>query len=335
MKKERKMDRFMYGIIGLFFLALTFPRTGFPSERTDKFPQEPVRIIVGFKIGGVTDVRARMIQPFLQEAFGVTVIVENMDGSGGGIAANFVKKQKPDGYTLMVVQMPSAVALRHTIGQKFDYLKDFKPIYEFSNKDFNFFSVRPDSVVKTIEDLIKTAKDRKITASLAGYGSNAHVVLAMFSDMVKPKQLVIIPCASSTESMTQVVGGHVDFCVTATGGAVYKMIQEGKARPLAIAADVRLSFMPQVPTFKEKGYNLSMEGSFGVVAPVGVPDDIVKAVESAFEKATGNDRFLDVCKKQGVIAAQVGSQEFTKRTAYWQDLVDRVAKPLKETMEKQ
>jgi tripartite-type tricarboxylate transporter receptor subunit TctC len=320
-------------LLSLVSLVFVFPGAGIAAEK--KFPAEPVRIIVGFKVGGLTDVRARMIQPFLQEALGVPVVVENMDGSGGGIAANFVKKQKSDGYTLMVVQMPNAVALRHTMGQKFDYIKDFKPIYEFSNKDFNFFSVRPDSAIQTIDDLVKATRERKVTVALAGYGSNSHVTVAMFSELVKPKNLVIVPCASSSESMTQVVGGHVDFCITATGGAVFKMVEEGKVRALAIAADSRLASMPQLPTFKEKGYNLSMEGSFGVVAPAGVPNEVVKIIEAAFDKATKNEKFIDTCQKQGVVSSQIGSEEFTKRTAYWQELVDSVAGPLKETMDKQ
>ena len=105
---------------GIILLALIFglAGTGFAAE---KYPSEPVRIIVGFKVGGIVDVRVRTLQPFLQEALGVTVVVENMEGSGGGIGANFVKKQKPDGYTLMAVQMPSAAALRYTMGQKFYY----------------------------------------------------------------------------------------------------------------------------------------------------------------------------------------------------------------------
>ena len=170
-------------LLAILSLIFVFTGTGFAA---DKFPSEPVRIIVGFKVGGIVDVRARTIQPFLQEALGVTVVVENMEGSGGGIGANFVKKQKADGYTLMAVQMPSAVALRYTMGQKFDYVKDFKPLYEFSNQDNNFISVRADSAVKTIGDLVKLSKERKVTVALAGYGTNSHIAAAMFAHLVKP-----------------------------------------------------------------------------------------------------------------------------------------------------
>ena len=319
---------------GIILLALIFglAGTGFAAE---KYPSEPVRIIVGFKVGGIVDVRVRTLQPFLQEALGVTVVVENMEGSGGGIGANFVKKQKPDGYTLMAVQMPSAAALRYTMGQKFDYVKDFKPIYEFSNQDNNFISVRTDSPVKSIDDLVKVSKERKVTVALAGYGTNSHIVAAMFAHLVKPKQMVIIPCTSSTESMLQVVGGHTDFCVTSTGGAVFKMVQEGKVRGLAIAWESRTKSMPQVPTFKEQGYDILLEGAYGIVAPAGMPADIIKTVESAFDKATRNEKFVEACNKQGLVSAQIGSAEFTKRTAYWQDLVAKVSVQLKETMEKQ
>jgi tripartite-type tricarboxylate transporter receptor subunit TctC len=319
---------------GIILLALIFGFAG-TGLAAEKYPSEPVRIIVGFKVGGIVDVRARTLQPFFQEALGVTVVVENMEGSGGGIGANFVKKQKPDGYTLMAVQMPSAAALRYTMGQKFDYVKDFKPIYEFSNQDNNFISVRADSAVKTIDDLVKLAKERKVTVALAGYGTNSHIAAAMFAEKVKPKQMVIIPCASSTESMLQVVGGHTDFCVTSTGGAVFKMVEDGKVRGLAIASESRTKSMPQVPTFKEQGYNVLLEGSYGIVGPAGMPADIIKIIEKAFDKATRNEKFIDACNKQGVVSAQIGSEEFTKRTAYWQDLVAKVSVQLKETMEKQ
>ena len=321
-------------IFGLVLLLLAFGLAG-RGLAGEKYPSEPVRIIVGFKVGGIVDVRARTLQPFLQEALGVTVVVENMEGSGGGIAANFVKKQKPDGYTLMAVQMPNAAALRYTMGQKFDYVKDFKPLYEFSNRDNNFISVRADSPVKSIEDLVKLGRDRKVTVALAGYGTNSHIVAAMFAQATKPKQMVIIPCASSTESMLQVVGGHTDFCVTSTGGAVYKMVEEGKVRGLAIASESRTKSMPQVPTFKEQGYNIVLEGSYGIVGPAGMQADIIKTVEKAFDKATRNEKFIEACNKQGVVSAQIGSQEFTKRTAYWQDLVENISIQLKETMEKQ
>ncbi len=325
-----KINKLTFCVI-LFLLAIGFTGTGFAQ----KYPTEPVRIIVGFKVGGITDVRARLIQPFLQEVLGVTVVVENMDGSTGGIAANFVKKQKPDGYTLLMVNMPTSIALRYTIGQKFDYVKDFKPIYEFSNKDFSFVSVRPDSAIKTIDDLAKVAKERKVTAAMAGYGGNSHIVVAMFAAMVKPKQLVIVPTASSTEAMTMLVGGHVDFSVTSTGGAVFKMLEEGKVRALAIASDSRLASMPQVPTFKENGYNLMLEGSYGVVAPAGMPSEVVMILERGFDKAARNEKFVEACKKQGITASHIGSEEFAKRMAYWQELVGKVAGPLKETMEQQ
>jgi tripartite-type tricarboxylate transporter receptor subunit TctC len=328
----RGIKKLQFSGLVLLVLAFGLGETGFAAE---KFPSEPVRVIVGFKVGGIVDVRVRTIQPFLQEAFGVTVVVENMEGSGGGIAANFVKKQKPDGYTLMAVQMPNATALRYTMGQKFDYVKDFKPVYEFSNKDNNFISVRADSPMKKIDDLVKLGKERKVTVALAGYGTNSHIVAAMFAHAVKPKQMVIIPCTSSTESMMQVVGGHVDFCVTSTGGAVFKMVEEGKVRGLAIASESRTQSMAQVPTFREQGYDIVLEGSYGIVGPAGMPAEIIKIIEKAFDRATRNEKFIEACNKQGVVSAQIGSEEFTKRTAYWQDLVAKISGQLKESMEKQ
>ncbi len=94
--------------------------------------------------------------------------------------------------------------------------------------EFHREMVRADSAVKKTDDLVKLSKERKVTVALAGYGTNSHIVAAMFANLVKPKQMVIIPCTSSTESMLQVVGGHTDFCVTSTGGAVFKMVEEGK-----------------------------------------------------------------------------------------------------------
>ena len=93
--------------------------------------------------------------------------------------------------------------------------------------------------------------------------------------------------------------------------------------------------MPQVPTFKEQGYDILLEGSYGIVAPAGMKADIVKTIEKAFDKATRNEKFVEACNKQGLVSAQIGSAEFTKRTAYWQDLVAKVSVQLKETMEKQ
>lgn len=333
--KGKKAVRLGFYLLVLLLFLLGSLGAGCASQKpAKKFPTETIRFIVGYKVGGIVDVRIRALQPFLQEVLGVPVVVENMEGSGGGIAADFVKKQKPDGYTLLVVQMPNTIALRHTMGQQFDYTKDFTPIYAFSGKDFNFVSVRADSPIKSLADLVQAAKERKLTCALAGYGSNSHIVCSLFAQIAQPKELVVVPYASSTESMTQVVGGHVDFCITSTGGAVNKMVEEGKVRGLAIAADSRLDFLPEVPTFKEQGYDVSLEGFYGVVAPAGVPGEVIKVLEDAFNRATKDERFAEACKKMGVSPAQVGSSEFGQMIGSWTKMLEDLGPILKATMQK-
>src|SRR3972149_491177 len=161
---------FLTSIVVLTVLAFSYSMTA----AQEKFPTEPVRLIVTHAAGGTTDMAARVIQPYFQKAIGVPVVIENMVGAGGNIARAFAFRQKPDGYTLLVSQQPSMSSGEIVSGGKFEVLK-LTHVFNIAGKNYDCVAVPFDSPFKTIEDMKKASQGRALTSAGTGIGTNSYI----------------------------------------------------------------------------------------------------------------------------------------------------------------
>ena len=241
------------------------------------YPQKPVRLVVPFAAGSATDIVARVLAQGLSERMKGTFVVENRPGANGAIAADYVSKAAPDGYTLMVATTSShSQAALMMKGVTYDGLKDFTPIAGIGGVPF-VIVVHPSLPVKNVKELIAFAKARPGQLTYGTPSGTATICM----ETLKLKtgiDLAQVSYKSSPQAVTELIAGQItsicsDFATAATH------IASGKVRALAMTTDQRSSELPNVPTLKEAVSDFPEIRSWqGVVGPRGVPREIVDAV---------------------------------------------------------
>ncbi len=295
-------------IAGLMGLA------GTAHAQQDAYPSRPLRFVVGFPAGGVTDVAARLMAEELDKILGQRIVVDNRGGASGSIGAAVVAKAPPDGYTLYFV-IASHTILPATMGRhlQYDTVKDFAPISEVSSSP-NMFVVRTESRIRTLQDLVDAARKApgKISYSTPGYGTTTHLTAALFEQAADIK-LMHVPYKSSVNSTEAVVNGEVDFGSSSVLGGG-PGVRQGRYRPLAIVANERVAAFPDVPTFRELGYPGVMGDTWmGLLAPAGTSAAIVGKLHDAVVRAVADPTVKSKLLDMGAIAVTSTPAQFAKR----------------------
>lgn len=243
------------------------------------YPSRPIRIVVGFQIGGGTDITARVVGAKLQEVLAQPVIVDNKPGAGGVIAAEFVAKSPPDGYTLMM-NGASVMTINPALYPKLSYdaLRDFVPISNVVLLPF-VVAVHPSVPANSIQEFIAYAKANpgKLNFSTAAVGG--HVAGQMFNQMAGIN-IPLILYKGGAPAVTALIAGEVQMTIT-DAGSLASQIRAGRARALAVTTAKRATAMPELPTVAEAGIPGYETGTwFGLFAPAGTSDLIVSKLNA-------------------------------------------------------
>jgi tripartite-type tricarboxylate transporter receptor subunit TctC len=248
-----------------------------------EYPDRPITYIISFNPGGESDITARLQEPVLEEILGVAVNVTHKPGGGGAVAwSEFQRTSNPDGYTLIGINIPHIIAqpmLRKDTGYETD---GFEHVMWFHFTP-NALIVRADSPFKTLKDFIEYAKANPKVVTVGGSGTySANHLETLRLERAAGIKLTYIPHTGTGPLPPAILGGHLTALMN------YSMLpaQLGdKVRVLAVASDERIETLPNVPTFKELGYDI-VGGAFrGVAAPKGTPKDIIAKLADAFTKA--------------------------------------------------
>src|SRR5690349_2451734 len=241
-----------------------------PAFSQGAYPEQPVRILVGFTAGVAPDVTARIFAERFAEAWGKPVVVENVTGAGGNIATDRLAKAAPNGYTLGMIGNGSLVFSPSMYDRlAFDPLKDFAPITRIFVAA-NLLVVPAALPVKSIEELVALARAQpgKLTYAHAGAGTSQHLAAELFKSTLK---LDIRPVAyrGSTALMPDLVAGRVDLAF-ANIVNVLPLAREGKLRAFAVTSVRRSGIAPELPTMIEAGFpGFEAVPWFGLMAPAG------------------------------------------------------------------
>lgn len=247
-----------------------------PAAMSQGFPEKPVRLVVPYPPGGTVDILARALGDGLTQAFKQPVIVDNRPGAGGTLAAAFVAKAAPDGYTLLVSDVgPLAIARSGYKNLPYDTLKDFAPITLGTVSSLNL-AIHPSLRVGSVKEFVALAKSKRgqINFASSGVGSVMHLAGELFN-MMAGVQLVHVPYKGGAAAITALVGGEVATSFSALPTTL-QFATAGKVKILGITMDKRSQLAPQLPTISEaavNGYNVTVWQ--GVVAPAGTPKEIV------------------------------------------------------------
>ncbi len=249
------------------------------------WPSKPIRLVVPFPPGGAVDFYARVVQQPLSEVLGQTVVIDNKAGASGMVGAEAVAKAPPDGYTLLLGNIAS-LAINVGIYPKMPYdpLKDFTPIVR--TVDVNYvLVVHPSVPAKSVPELIAHAKANpgKLSYGSAGSGSLPHLGTELFKAQTGT-DMVHVPYKGGGPMVTDLLGGSVQL-VIADQANLMPHVQSGKLRALAVATPKRSPNAPDLPTIAETGLaGYDATAWQGLVGPAGMPPDVVKRLNEAFNK---------------------------------------------------
>ncbi len=271
-------------VAALLFFA--FAPLGFTqTEPSADYPTKFVRFIVPYAPGGSSDVLARTLGQKLGELLGQTFVVDNRPGAGSMIGTDVAAKATPDGYTVILSDMPHTIAPSLHKKVPYDPVKDFAPITLIGVSPMFLFG-NPKFQAQTLKELIALAKKEpgKIPIASGGTGATTHLAAELFQAHAGIR-LTHIPYKGAGPAITDVVAGQVPITFTSMATAA-PFMKSGRLRILGVTSAKRLPAFPSVPTFAESGVpGLVFEHWWGVMAPAGTPRAIVDKLHAAIEKA--------------------------------------------------
>ncbi|MEY4599046.1 MAG: hypothetical protein RLZZ445_1843 [Pseudomonadota bacterium] len=272
--KQSCSRRVAIAVCGLVFTGLSVAQ----PVAAQSYPAKPVRIVVPYPPGGVTDILTRIVGQKLTETWRQQVIIDNRAGGSGNIGAELVVRSPADGYTLLSASTVHTVNPSLYAKLSYDPLKDFTPITLMAQVA-NVLVVHPSLPVKSVKEFIAFARQRpgQLHYSSAGNGSAPHLTAELFK-MKTGINLVHVPYKGAAPAMSDLLAGHV-VLTFATAPSGVPPVQQGKLRALGVSGASRMAALPDVPTIAEAGVpGYEAVGWNGLVGPAGLPPAIVGAI---------------------------------------------------------
>jgi tripartite-type tricarboxylate transporter receptor subunit TctC len=308
--------------------VLALPCLLFPAAAVvAAYPDKPIKIVVPYSTGGSSDVIARSIGDALGAELGQPVVIENRTGAGSMIGAAYVATAAPDGYTLLLADVPfTIVPALYGPRIKYDAKQDFAPISLLGESPMYLFR-HPGFSAATVEDIVKKAKQAPgtVTIGSGGNGSFTHLMAELM--MLKTgTQFVHVPYKGAAASVTDLAGGQIDlsFSTMPSAAALY---QSKKVLPVAVSSPQRQSETPDVPTLQEAGLpDLTIQSWWGLLAPAQTPAPVLQQLEAAISKVldspTVQERLSRVGVKKPARTDAAALQEFLAADfVRWEDVV--------------
>jgi tripartite-type tricarboxylate transporter receptor subunit TctC len=301
----------------------------FNAVAQDAYPSKPVTMVVPFPPGGVADIVGRPLAAQMEKVLKQPVVVVNRTGAGGAVGMASVAKSAPDGYTiLMGLSSISIFPISDRInGKTPSYeMKDFAPI-ALITADPTVLVVSADSPWKTLKEFVASAKayPGKINYSSSGVYGTLHVAMEIFANAADVK-LFHVPYQGGGPALTALLGGQVHALASGPAPAVGQ-IKAGKVRALASWSTERLKLLPDIPTFKELGYDAEFYIWSGVFAPAATPAPVLDRVRAAVREAATSAEFKAVMEKVQTPISYLDAPAFR---SYW----EKDAARLKVALEK-
>jgi tripartite-type tricarboxylate transporter receptor subunit TctC len=253
-------------------------------SHAQSFPQRPVRFIVPSPPGGSNDLLARLAGPRMSEAWGQPVVIDNRPGAAGNIGADLAAKAPPDGYTITVTSMSTAISMSYYRKISYDVLRDLQGVSLFSTQP-NVLIAGPNIAVRTIADMIAAAKAKsgQITYATPGTGSSQHMMGELLKSSLKI-DLVHVPYKGTGPAMNDLIGGQVALMFSPLVSAI-PHVKSGRIRALAVTSAKRAPAAPDAPTLIESGVaGYDVFSWYGVHAPAKTPRAIVEKMNQEINR---------------------------------------------------
>ncbi|MEK6591927.1 MAG: tripartite tricarboxylate transporter substrate binding protein [Pseudomonadota bacterium] len=298
----------------IFTISLTACALALPpgvSAQTQKYPDRPIRLIVGFPPGGAADILGRIAAQKLGDDLGQQVVVDNRGGAGGLIATEIAAKANPDGYTLLFSSIPHVINPHLYKKVNYDALRDFVPVIQFVSVPLMMASGSA-LPAKSVKELMAYAKSRpgQINYGSAGSGSSSHLAVELFKSMAGI-DMAHIPYKGTGPLITDLLGGQIGLTI-ASAVPLSPQVKAGKLRGLAVTSPQRSASFPDLPAIAESVPRYEVVNWFGIFAPAGTSRAIVSRVNAELNKALLSPALIKTLNAGGADAAGGTPEDFTK-----------------------
>jgi tripartite-type tricarboxylate transporter receptor subunit TctC len=283
------------------------------------FPDRPIRLVVGFPPGGATDILARILSQHMPESIGQPVVVDNRGGASGTIAAALVAKAPPDGHTIMMVPSgPFTISVSTYDNLTFDAVRDFAGVSLLAWVT-NVIVVPQASAVKTLQDVIRMAKEKpgQVTFSSSGSGSLHHLAGEVLKRLTGT-EMIHVPFKGGGPALTALAGSEVTFGFTSMPSAM-PLINAKRVRPIAVTSEKRMPALPATPTMTEAGVaprpGLDIREWYGVIVPAATPTPIINKLNAEMVKVFKRPDVQTRLTEMGAEFVGSSPQELSKQLA--------------------
>ncbi len=314
------------------------------QDRSQDYPNRPIRMIVAFAAGGTTDFVARLIADKAKGTLGQNIVVENKPGANGAIGADYVAKSEPDGYTVFF-STAGAITINPSLRSDLPYdpVRDFAPVAPIARNTV-LFAAGPALKVDAAQDMLALARAKPgtitvaitgvgatkpgtITVAITGVGAISHLTIELLQHAAGIK-LQYVPYRGAGQAISDFIGGQVN-AMSAEVPVLMPQLKSGKAKVLAVAAQNRSDVLPDVPTFAELGFaDVVADNWSGALAPARTPPAVIAKLNAALNTAVRNPETRAKLADNGV-SATGGSPEdlvalIAAETARWRKVVKEI-----------
>jgi tripartite-type tricarboxylate transporter receptor subunit TctC len=274
------------------------------------YPEKPVRIVLGFPPGGAVDFIGRLVGQKLSENMSQPVVIENRPGAATSIAAERVAKAPPDGYTLLLIPISTAVQAGARTNLPYDLKRDIAAVSQIASGPL-LLLVHPSLPARSLNDLMALARARpgKLEWATPGIASANHLAGELMLLQTKIKMLHV-PFKGSSEAVVATASGQVGICFSSLAAA-QPMLNSGRLRPIAFSTATRVAALPDIPTIAESGVpGFEYSTWYGLATPAGTPKDIIGRLNTELGRIGKAADVRSAFDKQGLVPATGTPEQF-------------------------
>ncbi|HYF09427.1 MAG TPA: tripartite tricarboxylate transporter substrate binding protein [Acetobacteraceae bacterium] len=295
-----------------------------PAVAQEAWPSRPIRIIVPYPPGGGSDVTARLVSPGMQAALGQPVVIDNRPGATGVIGTEAAARSAPDGYTLLLADMPHTITPALNRNLPYDLVADFAPVSVLGVAPMALFA-HPSVPAANAAEFATLARARPegFSYASAGIGGNTHLMAELFQRLMGLR-VVHVPYRGSGPAIQDLAAGQVQVMFTTMLTAA-PLLQNNAVKALGVASAARLPDLLGTPTFREQGIDLVAEHWWGLLAPARTPEPIVARLAAAVAATMAQPELRPRIAQIGLLPRAEGPAAFAAQIradlARWDELV--------------
>jgi tripartite-type tricarboxylate transporter receptor subunit TctC len=287
--------------------TLALPR----SAEAQGYPSRAIKMVVAFSAGSGVDVAARIIAQYLGEEMKTGVVVENRDGANGTIGTVATAKAPPDGYTLAFVSPPFTNAHFMVADATYDPVNDFKPVARLATNPIMVVAAQSQPF-KTFKELIAYAKVNpgRVQYATSGKGSSSHLYTALIAQRYQ-LEMTDIPYRAFSMAISDIIAGRIHFFLSSYS-ALLPHVQKESVNALVVGMPQRSPVLPSVPTLAEEygDPRTDLRTWYGLMAPAGTPDNIVKYIYDKLEVVMANPSLREKLEATGSTVSLMPTKQF-------------------------